>query len=75
MNVIRDWMKASKLKLNPEKIKVLLVKKSIQILNYPPIFNEVALPLQNRYAVWEFSGTLSSLENQVTAVTRNAFTC
>ncbi|KAF7243599.1 Collagen alpha-1(XXI) chain [Varanus komodoensis] len=46
---VMDWMRANKLKLNPDKMEVLLVSKPpFQLGDYKPVLDGVALPLEDK---------------------------
>uniref|UniRef100_A0A803TBI4 Reverse transcriptase domain-containing protein n=1 Tax=Anolis carolinensis TaxID=28377 RepID=A0A803TBI4_ANOCA len=50
---VSDWMRANKLKLNPDKTEVLLVsRKAEQDIGLQPVLDGVALPLKAQVTVW-----------------------
>lgn len=62
------WVRA-KLKLNPEKMEVLLVEN--QVLVHPPDLNGVPLPLQKQVrSLGIFLGTHFCLDKQLAAMAR-----
>uniref|UniRef100_A0A803T4E3 Reverse transcriptase domain-containing protein n=1 Tax=Anolis carolinensis TaxID=28377 RepID=A0A803T4E3_ANOCA len=72
---VSDWMRANKLKLNPDKIEVLLVsRKAEQGIGLQPVLDGVALPLKTQVrSLGVPLDSSSSLEPQVSAVARGAF--
>ncbi|KAF7249458.1 RNA-directed DNA polymerase from mobile element jockey [Varanus komodoensis] len=72
---VREWMRANKLKLNPDKTEVLLVGRSgFGEGGFDLVLNGAKLPLRDK--VRSFGVLLDpelSLEAQVTAVARSAF--
>ena len=70
-----DWMRANKLRLNPDKMEVLLAGGSpVQLGDIHPVLDGVALPLK----YWVFSlGVLLdpelSLEAQVNSLAKSTF--
>ncbi|KAF7249036.1 Peripheral myelin protein 22 [Varanus komodoensis] len=69
------WMRANKLKLNPDKMEVLLVGGSgFGMGDFDLVLNGVALPLKDRVrSLGVLLDPELSLEAQVTAVARSAF--
>ncbi|KAF7239784.1 Solute carrier family 2, facilitated glucose transporter member 11 [Varanus komodoensis] len=69
------WMRANKLKLNPDKTGVLLVGgSSSRVGDLDLVLNGVALPLKDRvHSLGVLLDLELSLEAQVTAVVRSAF--
>uniref|UniRef100_A0A803T782 Reverse transcriptase domain-containing protein n=1 Tax=Anolis carolinensis TaxID=28377 RepID=A0A803T782_ANOCA len=73
---VSDWMRANKLKLNPDKTEVLLVsRKAKQGIGLQPVLDGVTLPLKAQVrSLGVILDSLLSLELQVSAVARGAFT-
>ncbi|XP_078241329.1 uncharacterized protein LOC140704108 [Pogona vitticeps] len=75
LDLIMDWMRVNKLKLNPDKRKVLLVGTSLDRLQgHFPALNGVEIPLRDR--VCSLGVLLDpglSLEAQVDSVARGTF--
>uniref|UniRef100_A0A803TXA5 Reverse transcriptase domain-containing protein n=1 Tax=Anolis carolinensis TaxID=28377 RepID=A0A803TXA5_ANOCA len=73
---VSDWMGSNKLKLNPDKIEVLLVsRKAEQGIGLQPVLDGVTLPLKTQVCslgVLLLDSSLS-LEPQVSAMARGAF--
>uniref|UniRef100_A0A803SXZ5 Reverse transcriptase domain-containing protein n=1 Tax=Anolis carolinensis TaxID=28377 RepID=A0A803SXZ5_ANOCA len=69
------WMRANKLKLNPDKTEVLLVsRKAEQGIGLQPVLDGVTLPLKAQVCSLEvILDSLLNLEPQVLAVARGAF--
>ncbi|KAF7247022.1 putative RNA-directed DNA polymerase from transposon BS [Varanus komodoensis] len=72
---VMGWMRAIKLKLNPDKTEVLLVGGSSSwVGDLDLVLNGVALPLKDRvHSLGVLLDPELSLEAQVTAVARSAF--
>ncbi|KAF7251321.1 MAP3K7 C-terminal-like protein [Varanus komodoensis] len=72
---VMGWMRANKLKLNPDKTEVLLVGGSdFEMRDLGLVLNGVALPLRDRVlSLGELLDPELSLEAQVMAVARSAF--
>uniref|UniRef100_A0A803SN06 Reverse transcriptase domain-containing protein n=1 Tax=Anolis carolinensis TaxID=28377 RepID=A0A803SN06_ANOCA len=72
---VSDWMRANKLKLNPDKTEVLLVsRKAEQGIGLQPVLDGVALPLKTQVrSLGVLLDSSLSLEPQVSAVARGAF--
>ncbi|KAF7248518.1 NHP2-like protein 1 [Varanus komodoensis] len=72
---VMGWMRANKLKLNPDKMEVLLVGGSSSwVGDLDLALDRVALPLKNRVcSLGVLLDPKLSLEAQVTAVVRSAF--
>uniref|UniRef100_A0A803TE01 ribonuclease H n=1 Tax=Anolis carolinensis TaxID=28377 RepID=A0A803TE01_ANOCA len=72
---VLDWMRANKLKLNPDKTEVLLVsRKAEQGIGLQPVLDGVALPLKTQVrSLGVILDSLLSLEPQVSAVAGRAF--
>uniref|UniRef100_A0A803THC7 Reverse transcriptase domain-containing protein n=1 Tax=Anolis carolinensis TaxID=28377 RepID=A0A803THC7_ANOCA len=73
--VVSDWMRANKLKLNPDKMEVLLVsRKAKQGIGLQPVLAGVALPLKTQVrSLGVMLDSSLSLEPQVSVVARGAF--
>uniref|UniRef100_A0A803T4Q0 Reverse transcriptase domain-containing protein n=1 Tax=Anolis carolinensis TaxID=28377 RepID=A0A803T4Q0_ANOCA len=73
---VSDWMRANILKLNLDKTEVLLVsRKAEQGIGLQPVLDRVALPLKTQVrSLGVFLDSSLSLEPQVSAVARGAFT-
>uniref|UniRef100_A0A803TFX4 Reverse transcriptase domain-containing protein n=1 Tax=Anolis carolinensis TaxID=28377 RepID=A0A803TFX4_ANOCA len=71
---VSDWMRANKLKLNPDKTEVLLVsRKAEQGIGLQPVVDGVALPLKTQVrSLGVLLDSSLSLEPQVSAVARGA---
>ena len=69
------WMRVNKLKLNPDKMEVLLVGASLDRLEgHFPALNGVTLPLRDRvHSLGVLLDTSLTLEAQVDSVARGAF--
>uniref|UniRef100_A0A803THP9 ribonuclease H n=1 Tax=Anolis carolinensis TaxID=28377 RepID=A0A803THP9_ANOCA len=72
---VSDWMRANKLKLNPDKTEVLLVsRKAEQGTGLQPVLDGVTLPLKAQVrSLGVILDSSLSLEPQVSAVARGAF--
>uniref|UniRef100_R4GAY7 Reverse transcriptase domain-containing protein n=1 Tax=Anolis carolinensis TaxID=28377 RepID=R4GAY7_ANOCA len=72
---VSDWMRANKLKLNPDKTEVLLVsRKAEQGIGLQPVLDGVTLPLKAQVrSLGVILDSSLSLEPQVSAVARGAF--
>ncbi|KAF7253666.1 hypothetical protein EYD10_00580 [Varanus komodoensis] len=72
---VREWMRANKLKLNPDKTEVLLVGGSgFGEGGFDLVLNGATLPLRDKVrSLGVLLDPELSLEAQVTAVARNAF--
>ncbi|KAF7235690.1 Anoctamin-2 [Varanus komodoensis] len=72
---VREWMRANKLKLNPDKMEVLLVGGSgFGEGGFDLVLNGATLPLRDKVrSLGVLLDPELSLEAQVTAVARNAF--
>ncbi|KAF7238001.1 RNA-directed DNA polymerase from mobile element jockey, partial [Varanus komodoensis] len=72
---VMGWMRANKLKLNPDKMEVLLVGGSgFGVGDFDLVLNGVALPLKDRvHSLGVLLDPELSLEVQVTVVARSAF--
>uniref|UniRef100_A0A803U1N2 Reverse transcriptase domain-containing protein n=1 Tax=Anolis carolinensis TaxID=28377 RepID=A0A803U1N2_ANOCA len=72
---VSDWMRANKLKLNPDKTEVLLVsQKAEQGIGLQPVLDGVTLPLKAQVrSLGVILDSSLSLEPQVSAVARGAF--
>ncbi|KAF7249282.1 Peroxisome proliferator-activated receptor gamma coactivator 1-beta [Varanus komodoensis] len=72
---VREWMRANKLKLNPDKTEVLLVGRSgFGEGGFDLVLNGATLPLRDKVrSLGVLLDPELSLEAQVTAVARNAF--
>uniref|UniRef100_A0A803TMK0 Reverse transcriptase domain-containing protein n=1 Tax=Anolis carolinensis TaxID=28377 RepID=A0A803TMK0_ANOCA len=72
---VSDWMRANKLKLNPDKMEVLLIsRRAEQGIGLQPVLDGVALPLKTQvHNLGVLLDSLLSLEPQVSAVARGAF--
>ncbi|KAF7250967.1 putative RNA-directed DNA polymerase from transposon BS [Varanus komodoensis] len=72
---VREWMRANKLKLNPDKTEVLLVGGSgFGEGGFDLVLNGATLPLRDKIrSLGVLLDPELSLEAQVTAVARNAF--
>uniref|UniRef100_A0A803SSU4 Reverse transcriptase domain-containing protein n=2 Tax=Anolis carolinensis TaxID=28377 RepID=A0A803SSU4_ANOCA len=72
---VSDWMRANKLKLNPDKTEVLLVsRRAEQGIGLQPVLDGVALPLKTQVrSLGVLLDSSLSLEPQVLAVARRAF--
>uniref|UniRef100_A0A803TP95 Reverse transcriptase domain-containing protein n=1 Tax=Anolis carolinensis TaxID=28377 RepID=A0A803TP95_ANOCA len=72
---VSDWMRANKLKLNPDKTEVLLVsRRAEQGIGLQPVLDGVALPLKTQVrSLGVLLDSSLSLEPQVSAVARGAF--
>ncbi|KAF7250254.1 hypothetical protein EYD10_03943 [Varanus komodoensis] len=72
---VMGWMRANKLKLNPDKTEVLLVGGSgLRMEDLGLVLNGVALPLRDRvHSLGVLLDPELSLEAQVTVVARSAF--
>ncbi|KAF7236475.1 putative RNA-directed DNA polymerase from transposon BS [Varanus komodoensis] len=72
---VMGWMRANKLRLNPDKTEVLLVSGSgFGMGDLDLVLNGVALPLKDRVrSLGVLLDPKLSLEAQVTAVARSAF--
>ncbi|XP_061460454.1 uncharacterized protein LOC133373973 [Rhineura floridana] len=71
---IMDWMRANKLKLNPDKTEMLLVNGSPDQLDVRPVLDEVTLPLKEQVrSLGVLLDPSLSLEAQVASVARSAF--
>ncbi|KAF7238942.1 Fer-1-like protein 4, partial [Varanus komodoensis] len=72
---VREWMRANKLKLNPDKTEVLLVGGSgFGEGGFDLVLNGATLPLRDKVrSLGVLLDSELSLEAQVTAVARNAF--
>ncbi|KAF7235271.1 Vomeronasal type-2 receptor 1 [Varanus komodoensis] len=72
---VREWMRANKLKLNPDKTEVLLVGGSgFGEGGFDLVLNGATLPLRDKvHSLGVLLDPELSLEAQVTAVARNAF--
>ncbi|XP_061451815.1 uncharacterized protein LOC133369973 [Rhineura floridana] len=69
-----DWMRANKLKLNPDKTEMLLVNGSPDQLDVRPVLDEVTLPLKEQVrSLGVLLDPSLSLEAQVASVARSAF--
>ncbi|XP_061487037.1 uncharacterized protein LOC133387065 isoform X2 [Rhineura floridana] len=70
-----DWMRANKLRLNPDKTEMLLVDGfSDRMVDTYPILDGVTLPLKDRVrSLGVVLDSSLSLEAQVASVARNAF--
>uniref|UniRef100_A0A803TC32 Reverse transcriptase domain-containing protein n=1 Tax=Anolis carolinensis TaxID=28377 RepID=A0A803TC32_ANOCA len=72
---VSDWMRANKLKLNPDKTEVLLVsRKAEQGIGLQPVLDGVTLPLKAQVrSLGVILDSSLSLEPQVSAVARGVF--
>ena len=75
LDLIMDWMRVNKLKLNPDKMEVLLVGASPDRLEgHFPAMNGVALPLRHRvHSLGVLLDPSLTLEVQMDSVARGAF--
>ncbi|XP_061477657.1 uncharacterized protein LOC133382019 [Rhineura floridana] len=75
LTAIMDWMRANKLKLNPDKTETLLVSSlPAQMVDVHPVLDGVTLPLKEQVrSLGVLFGPSLSLEAQVASVARNAF--
>uniref|UniRef100_A0A803TWJ5 Reverse transcriptase domain-containing protein n=1 Tax=Anolis carolinensis TaxID=28377 RepID=A0A803TWJ5_ANOCA len=72
---VSDWMRANKLKLNPDKTEVLLVShKAEQGTGLQPVLDGVTLPLKTQvHSLGVLLDSSLSLEPQVSVMAREAF--
>ena len=75
LEAVGGWMRVNKLRLNPDKTEVLLVRKSTtRVLDYHPTLDGVALPLKEQVrSLGVLLDPQLLLDSQVAAVARGAF--